>query len=65
MAADEIQCALDKWGNLQEVGTDQDAYGVFYLQKGILSMNVFHEPVEYLYVTVDRNVNFFEIFLVC
>jgi hypothetical protein len=65
VAADEINTTLDKKGDLEEVGTDKNAYGVFYVQNGVLCMNVFHEPVKYLDVAVHRNVNFVKVFLVC
>lgn len=65
MAADELNTTLDQKVDLEEVGTDQDADGVFYVQNWVLGMNVFHQPVKYLDVAVHRNVNFVEVLLVC
>lgn len=65
MTADEINTTLNKKGDLEEVRTDKYAYGVFYVQNGVLGMDIFHEPIKYLDVAVHRNVDFIKVLLVC
>lgn len=50
--------------HLKEVGGDQDRNGIFNLNFRVFLVNVSHQPVKNVDVTVDRDVDVFDVFVV-